>query len=277
MSTITIPSTKTTYQSAAMQELAGIITGWRIWLILAWDDIRLRYRRSSLGPFWITISMAIKIYFMGFLYGHLFKVDVAQYFPFLASGIITWTTAATIINESSNVFVESESYLRNMKISYAHLAMRVIVRNIIIFVHNLLAYIPIILYFGPGLHEFHAINLLFFIPNLFIVVLDSIFIGTILAIIGTRFRDMPLIVDSILQVIFFMTPIMWLPSLLPARLTWLATFNPMYHILNAVRAPLLGQPVELASYLCLAIVTLGSFLGFYYLMNRCKYRIIFWL
>ena len=88
---------------------------------------------------------------------------------------------------------------------------------------------------------------------------------------------MPIIIDSLLQVIFFVTPIMWLPSLLPERLSWLAVYNPMYHIINSVRAPLLGQPVALESYLCLALVTIASFISFYYLMNRCKYRIIFWL
>lgn len=263
--------------SPALQELAGIFSGWRIWLTLAWDDIRLRYRRSSLGPFWITLSMAVKIYFMGFLYAYLFQIDVSQYFPFLAAGIITWTSASSLICESSLIFIESESYLRNMKISYIHLVLRMILRNFIIFAHNLLAYIPIICYFASSLKDFHFYNMLLLFPNLFIITINLVLIGTILAIIGTRFRDMPLIVDSLLQVVFFITPIMWLPTLLPEKYQWLAYWNPCYHIVNAIRAPLLGQPVSILSYGVLALFTLCSFIGFYYLLNRCKHRIIFWL
>ncbi|MBP9722255.1 MAG: ABC transporter permease [Gammaproteobacteria bacterium] len=261
----------------AFEELAGIFSGWRVWITLAWDDIRLRYRRSSLGPFWITLSMAIKIYFMGFLYGHLFKVDTSQYFPFLASGIIVWTTVGALINDSSLVFIESETYLRNMKISYLHLILRVIVRNIIIFAHNILAYVPVIIYFASGLNNFSIFNLLLFLPNLIIVLLMFVFITSIIAIIGTRFRDMQLIIDSVLQVVFFMTPIMWLPSLLPDRYQWLVMVNPFYHIVNLIRAPLLGQQVELTSYAVVLIFSFFSFIVFYYLINRCKYRIIFWL
>lgn len=261
----------------ALQELLSLARGWRIWFRLAWDDIRLRYRRSSIGPFWITISMAIRIYFMGFLYGHLFKIDISSYFPFLASGIITWTTAATLLSESSNVFIESESYLRNIQIPYLYLVMRVIIRNIIIFVHNIVAYIPILIYFYSELNDFNWLNVLYFLPNLIIIIIDSVLIGSILAIVGTRFRDMPLIVDSLIQVIFFISPIMWLPSLLPEKYQLFVLLNPFYHIINAVRAPLLGQSVELISYLVLAVITAVSFIGYFYLMNRCKYRIIFWL
>jgi ABC-type polysaccharide/polyol phosphate export permease len=221
--------------------------------------------------------MAVRIYFMGFLYGHLFKIDISQYFPFLAAGLIVWTTLATLINESTIIFIQSESYLRNIKIAYVHLVIRVIVRNIIIFLHNILAYIPIIIYFGSSMHNFHAINMLYFIPNLILLFVNCILIGTSLAILGTRFRDLPLIVDSVVQVVFFITPIMWMPNLLPEAYQWLVWYNPCYHVVNLVRAPLLGVQIEPISYMVLAGITVLSFSMFYYLMNRCKHRIIFWL
>ena len=102
-------------------------------------------------------------------------------------------------------------YLRNMKIPYSHLTLSLILRNLIIFAHNLLAYIPIMVYFMLYQDNINYYNYLFFIPNLIIFSINA-FWCSIIAILGTRFRDMQLIVDSIIQVVFFITPIMWLPS-----------------------------------------------------------------
>lgn len=265
-------------KSHSLNELSGLLTGWRIWFILAWNDIKLRYRRSSIGPFWITISMAVRIYFMGFLFAHLFKVDINQYFPYLAAGIITWSTISVIINEATTVFIESETYIRNIKISFTHLVMKSVVKNLIIFAHNILAYIPIILYFGNTANpNYSLLNFLLLIPNLMLLLTIALLWGTVLAILGTRFRDMPLVTDNLVQVIFFATPVMWMPNLLPDRYQWLVQLNPMHHMVELIRAPLLGIPTELVSYAIIGSVAAAGLFGFNYLMNKCKYRIIFWL
>lgn len=263
--------------NAALEEITGLVTGWRIWLTLAWNDIKLRYRRSSLGPLWLTISMAIRIYFMGFLYAHLFKVDINVYFPFLASGIIIWTTISTLLNEATIAFIESENYIRNIKILFSHFAMRIVARNIIILAHNLLAYLPIILFFSVNDPNFKVMNLLLFIPNLFIITLCAFLWAFIFAMGGARFRDMTLIIDSIMQVVFFMTPIMWMPSLLPENYQLLVQLNPFYHVMNLIRDPLLGHDVHLISYEVIFSFIAVGFATFYYLLNKNKYKIIFWL
>lgn len=260
-----------------VQELMDIFNGWRVWFTLAWNDIKLRYRRSSLGPFWITISMAIRIYFMGFLYGHLFKINLTDYFPFLASGIITWVTTATLLNESNIVFIEAETYLRNMKIPYSNLTLSLILRNIIIFAHNLLAYAPILLFLVLYNEKFNYVNFLLFFPNLILFVINAFFWCSILAILGTRFRDMQLIVDSIIQVIFFMTPIMWPPTLLPEKYLWAVQINPFYHYVSLIRDPLLGQAVSASTYGFVVVFSLVGAFAYYTLMNKCKHKIIFWL
>src|SRR5690242_11037894 len=74
----------------AINDLVNGLKKWNIWLMLAYQDVKLRYRRSVLGPFWITISMAITVYSMGFLYGHLFHSKLQTYFPFLVAGMLGW-------------------------------------------------------------------------------------------------------------------------------------------------------------------------------------------
>lgn len=266
-----------TIHKPAIEEFLCLITGWRIWAMLGWEDIRLRYRRSTIGPFWITISMAVRIYFMGFLYGHLFGQDLSQYFPFLAAGIITWSAISNLVNETTTILFESESYLRNVKMAYIHLIMRIVLKNLIILGHNILALIPIVIYYHNSIIGFNYYNILLFIPNLVILVLISVLIGSIIAVLSTRFRDMPLITDSIITVLFFCTPIMWNINQLPEKYQIFCLANPIYHIVELLRAPLMGKAVLLISYGILGIVTIISFVSYYYIMNRCKYRVIFWL
>ena len=87
-------------KSQTMLALADLMEGfkkWPVWFLLACQDIKLRYRRSVLGPFWITISMAITVYTMGFLYGHLFRSELQTYYPFLVSGMLAWAVISSIV------------------------------------------------------------------------------------------------------------------------------------------------------------------------------------
>ena len=255
------------------KEMRAIVAQWPIWFMLGTQDIKLKYRRSSIGPFWITISMAVTIYSMGFLYGHLFKVDLSAYFPYLASGLIGWSFISTLIIEGSNAFIEAENYIRNQETSMSLFMMRLILRNIIIFIHNLLAFIPILFMFHVGI----SFKVLLLIPGLCIVGLNAIFWGTLLAIIGTRYRDFAQIITSIIQVIFFLTPIMWLPTSLPPRFEWVTQYNPFNQFLNLIRKPMINQVVDLSNLLIVLCVSIVGFLLYFMFMKKYKHRIVFWL
>ena len=85
-----VPSKKTIQRQKAYLDLWEGLKKWKIWMALAWQDIKLRYRRSVIGPLWITLSMAITVYSMGFLYSRLFHMDLDSYFPYLVSGMLAW-------------------------------------------------------------------------------------------------------------------------------------------------------------------------------------------
>lgn len=241
--------------------------------MLGIQDIKLRYRRSSIGPFWITINMAITIYSMGFLYGHLFKVQLKHYFPFLTSGIICWTFLSTIILESSHAFIESEIYIKNQESFLSLFIMRIVLRNIIILAHNLLVFLPILWLFHVIIH----LRMLFFIPNLFIIYINAILWGSLLALIGTRYRDFSQIITSLVQVIFFLTPVMWLPTLLPRRLKWITTYNPFNQFLNLIRNPLLNHTIQWQTFLIVCLITILGFFLYIYFLGKYKHRVVFWL
>ncbi len=258
--------------------VADFLTGfknWRIWCLLAHQDIKLRYRRSTLGPFWLTISMAITIYTMGFLYGYLFKMDLQHYYPFLAAGMLSWALISGIVLDATESFTASESLMKKLKLPYTLYIHRVVWRNIIIFFHNIVVIIPILIIF----HQVAKINFntLMLIPGLFLIYINGLLYGTVLAMIGSRYRDISQIIKSLVQVIFFVTPVMWDPTILPARTHFMFMLNPFYAFIELIRLPLLGRPMTSSVLLMVIAVTLLGFLCVCYLFPRRRSRIIYWV
>ncbi|HLB58330.1 MAG TPA: hypothetical protein VJL60_05900, partial [Gammaproteobacteria bacterium] len=114
----------------AFTDLLSGLKSWRVWTLLAYQDIKLRYRRSVLGPFWITISMAITAYTMGYLYGHLFRSDLDTYIPYLTAGLLGWALISNSILELTETFTNYEGMLKQIKLPYSLYIHRVAARNI---------------------------------------------------------------------------------------------------------------------------------------------------
>lgn len=257
----------------ALDDIFQGITSWRIWLLLSWQDIKLRYRRSQLGPFWITLSMAITIYTMGFLYGHLFKQNLTYYFPFLASGMLIWAMISTIINESTASFIEGEGYLKQIKTPFSIYIMRVVSRNFIIFLHNVVVLIPIMIYFHVpiGWHIFMA----FF--GISMILLNGFIFGVLFAMLGARYRDIAVIIQNLIQVAFFLTPIMWMPQLLAAKYAWIFKINPFAQFIEIARAPLIGQSVSWYTInFNIACALIGACVVFF-VFKSFRRRIVYWI
>jgi lipopolysaccharide transport system permease protein len=76
--------------------------------MLGWQDLKQSYRRSPIGPFWLTVNSGILIATMGVVFGVLFDMELRDYLPYLAVGLVTWNFLSTALNEACNVFVHSE-------------------------------------------------------------------------------------------------------------------------------------------------------------------------
>jgi ABC-type polysaccharide/polyol phosphate export permease len=257
----------------AFADLKEGLKNWHIWQLLSWQDIKLRYRRSTLGPFWITLSMAITIYTMGLLYGRLFKMDLTEYYPFLATGMLTWSLLSVVITDSTNIFIESENFLKQMKQPYFTFVFRAAARNFTIFFHNILVLLPIIIFFHLKITPY---TLLVFVA-LLIIWLNAVAYGMILAILGTRFRDLPQMVNSLVQIIFFLTPIMWSPATLPERYRYIVELNPFAQFVELLRAPLMGAPLPAYTIAIVLAITLAGLIVAFFLFAKYRSRIVYWL
>ncbi|MFA6036694.1 MAG: ABC transporter permease [Legionellales bacterium] len=260
--------------SLAYQDILLGLKNWRIWSLLGWQDIRLRYRRSTLGPFWITLSMAAMIYSMGFLYGKLFGIELGAYYPYLATGMVTWTFIAALINDGADSLYHAAGFIRQIKLPFSVYILRGVTNNFIVFLHNILAIIPILLFFNTGITPLLFFLFLF---NVFLLLLFGFFYGFILSLLGARFQDIKPIITSVLQIFFLLTPILWMPNMLPERFDYFADYNPFYQLVNLLREPLTGQIPSLFTYSYIGMILVGGFILMLLLLWRTRHRIAFWL
>ncbi|HET6607656.1 MAG TPA: ABC transporter permease [Rhodopila sp.] len=221
----------------AISDLVGGLRLWRLGLTLGWLDIRLRYRGSMLGPFWLTISTAVMVAALGFLYSELFKLDVAGYLPFLALSQVLWGFLASMVSEACTTFTEPEAVIRSTRMPFTVFSIRILVRNALALAHNVVVIVVVFMIFRmwPGWH------LLLALPGLAIWTIDSLALTLLLGAFCARFRDIQPIVNSIMQIGFFVTPVIWKPDQLSPRATALMPLNPFYDLLEVVRGPILNS------------------------------------
>ncbi len=253
-------------------DVLGGIGSWRMWWMLARNDVVRRYRRSRLGQLWLTLSMAVMIFGMGAVYSSLFGTSLADYLPHLGTGLVLWGVISSTINECCASFTENESIIRQIALPRFTYLLRTLARNALVLAHNLIILPVVYLVTGSPINW----HILLFLPGIFIVFVNLAWIGYLFAILSTRFRDIPQIVQSIVQVAFFVSPVVFKPSQLRVDHPVLI-FNPFAHMLNVMREPLLGQMPSLTSYLfLLGLLMLGWLLSLAF-AGKFSHRVVYWL
>jgi ABC-type polysaccharide/polyol phosphate export permease len=260
----------------AIKDIIEGISDYRLWMFLGWQDIKQRYRRSVLGPIWLTLSTGILIAMMSVLYGKLFKMPLDVYAPFLASGTIIWGLIASLLNESCTSFMAVDSIIKQVRMPLTLHVCRMVWRNTIIFLHNAAILIPVWIIFNKTISLDNMALALF---GLCLIALNALWVGIVLGTICTRFRDVSQIVTNLVQVVFFVTPVMWMPAILEGRdvAHWLIIINPFYHFLELVRAPLLNEAISLNSWLTVVGVTVTGLTAGILILGKFKTRIPYWL
>lgn len=248
------------------------ISSHALWTFLAWQDIKIRYRRSKIGPLWITISTAIFCVSLGVVYGKLFKIQISELLPFLTVGLIFWNFLSSCIGESPSIFVENVSYMKDMRINPFTILLRAFARNIIILAHNCLIVLGTFLYFSiwPGW------IVLLVIPGFLLMLLNLLALAVILSILGARFRDLAPIVQNVLQVMFMVTPIFWFPRLLPDG-SWVIAANPIAYFIDLIRSPLLGYLPQASSWWTVTSLLFLTSIVAARIYSAKKSRIVFWI
>ena len=263
-----------------MDDLAG---GWgqrQLWAHLGWQDIRQRYRRSVLGPIWITISMAVTAVALGVLYAGLFGNELSVQLPYILVGFIVRGFVSGCVNEGAEVFTSNVGLIRHLPAPLSVHVYRLVWRQSLFFAHNAIVYFVMLLVFPQDL----GWATLMVFPALLLLLLNGTWVALLLGIATTRFRDLKPITQSLVQLLFFLTPIVWIyqdllnsPNEAIAERARLVEFNPLLHFLEIVRQPLLGQDQALRHWIVVLAVTVLGWALTLVVLRRYRARISYWV
>jgi ABC-type polysaccharide/polyol phosphate export permease len=243
------------------------------WLYYSVLDIKTKYRRSVIGPFWISLSLIIFIGALSTIYSTLFKVDIETYIPYVTLGMVTWSLISAVILEGCSVFIDNQLLVLNKRVSGMVFVFRTLSRNIFVLGHHLVIALLILMLFGI---PFSIYNLFIATVGLLIIIINSIWVIIVFGILSARYRDVQPFVASLLQILFMVTPVFWSVDALGGR-DILANANVLFHFVEIFRAPLLGNTVQGISYVFVAIVTVAGFLLAYIMYDKKVKKIPYWL
>lgn len=261
-----------TFLAPALDDLLDALRRFHLWIALGNMEIRQRYKRSLLGPFWITMNMGVLIFGIGYIYANVFQSLHSSYIPFLAAGIITWNLIGGSLGEGANCFIAAGPIIKNITISKLIHLFHCMWRNVIIALHNGLIMVPVYLLYGG----FPGWGILAVIPGALILLLFLVAASALLAVLSARYRDVPPAIAGFLQLAFFATPIIWEADSL-SRHPWIVNLNPFFHMVECIRAPLLQGTVPITSFAVtggLAVLVGLAALAAY---ARARRKIVFWL
>lgn len=221
---------------------------------LAWTDTRARYKKSVLGPLWLTLGNFIGVLGLSIVWANLLKEDMKTFVPSLTIGMIVWQLVAGSVGEGATTFIRQASIIRNVAIPYWFFVIRALFRQIINLLHNLIIVIGVVWYFDLPL----TVAAWLALPGILLVLANLFWMTYLLGMLGARFRDVEYLVNAFLPLLFFISPVMFRPDRLPVdmRIIW---FNPLSYFIEVVRAPFVTSVPDVDSYLVmLAILFVGS-------------------
>ncbi|WP_084175575.1 galactan export ABC transporter permease subunit Wzm/RfbD [Actinokineospora spheciospongiae] len=283
--------------SRAFQDIREGIAARELWGHLGWQDIKQRYRRSVIGPLWITLSMAVTAAGLGLLYSQLFKAPVPTFLPYVTVGFIVWNFILGCLTEGADSFISNEGLIKHLPAPLTVYALRTVWRLTLMLMHNMLVYLAVLVIFfgslttdGYLLSE-HGVpqpgigwNIVLAIPAFFLIALNGGWVALLFGIISTRYRDIPQVIGALTQLVFFMTPIMWSTDLLTQRFgeghSWailIAELNPAYHFIQIMRAPLLGLQQSWHHWAVVGGVTIIGWALALVAMRNYRARISYWV
>ncbi|WNV74787.1 ABC transporter permease [Geodermatophilus sp. DSM 44513] len=275
-----LPRSSSRAWSRAVADLQG---GWaqrQLWGHLGWQDIKQRYRRSVLGPIWITISMAVTALALGVLYAGLFGLELSVMLPHVLVGFIVWGFISGCILEGADVFIANEGLIKHLPSPLSVHVYRLVWRQTLLFAHNTIVYLVMLLVFPQPLHW----TALAVFPAVLLLMANGAWVALLLGVVTTRFRDLNPITQSVVQLMFFLTPIVWIydelvnsPNPDIAARARLAEFNPFLHFVEIVRAPLLGQDQQLRHWVVVGVITVLGWALTMVVVRRYRSRVSYWV
>lgn len=291
------PAGKPSHRSWA-RAVADIRDGLRereLWSHLGWQDIKQRYRRSVIGPLWITISMAVTALALGILNAALFAGHIGALLPSITIGLVVWSFISGCLLDGADTFISNEGLIKHLPAPLMVYVLRTVWRQILLFAHNLVVYFLVAgIFFWAIDHPYQIVRdgtvqpglswtIILAIPAFLLIVLNATWVTVLFGIAATRFRDIPPVVQSFMTLIFYMTPIMWQTDQLytasgrDSTAAHLIVLNPFYHFVEIVKAPLVGLQQSWTHWVVVSGFTVVGWALAMLALRNYRARVSYWV
>ncbi len=218
--------------------MKGIWQARYFWMHLALSDLRSRWRRSFFGALWSIIQPLGMTLLLALVFSKLFKSDIFTYAPYILSGVIVWECVTACVTGGALAFVQADAYIKQTRHPLAIYTLRTVLTSLIVLGMASLALFGWSALVLPQYVGWHWLGALTIFPVLAMILWP---LATLLAYVGTRFRDVPHATGLVMQALWFISPVYFETNLFRrGGLDALVDFNPIYHLLQLMRAPLLN-------------------------------------
>lgn len=236
------------------------------------SDTKARYKFSVIGPFWPMLSNVFGVLCLGLIWGHLLKQDMNTFIPQLTVGLIIWQLISGVLSDSSTVFVRYGAVIRNVDMPSCFFSVRILSKHLINLAHNLVIIVGVMWYYNVPLTS----NLWLVLPGLLLVTLNLYWLLHGLGLAGARFRDIEPIINSLLPLLFFVSPVLYRADNFPAALNILL-LNPFSYMIEVIRIPILGGSIPILTWVVLVgMLVVGGTLTWYCQQKQGK-NLAFWI
>ena len=259
--------------AAGLRDLVMGAHRWRLWYLIGSGEMRRRFARARLGQFWSMLSSAISVSMMGLVWAYLWNQPVRELLPFVGVSMTVWQFLSAVLNDSTMAFPQYSHYFLNQYMPASTIIYAVLYKNVATFFLNMIFPLAVIIFFGGAVTAYSLLS----VVGLFLVIVWCVSIGYALAILCARFRDIVQVVSSLLQVAFFVTPVLWKPEFLPPQAHYFVTYNPFAPLLAVVRDPLLGRPLSWDVWLTACAIVLATLACVLPFVGRFCRRLVYWL
>lgn len=258
---------------AAYSDLAEGVARHRAWRYLAAEHVKNSYRRTVLGPWWLTAQQAVYVAGLAFVFSQLFHQNLRSFLPFVAVGFVAYVLLVGLVRTGANAFVGSAGIIKSTRQPLSSLVLRNVTVEVIQFAHNS---VISLVFFAIGYVRPH-VWLVLFPFALFVIVINGLFLGLWLGPVVARFRDVGPAIESILQVAIFFAPIFYKTSDLSGLRGTLIRWNPFTPFIDLLRDTVFGVRPAFATWAGVGLFTLVDFVLAVVVFSRSRSRIPYWV
>ncbi|GAB3379200.1 ABC transporter permease [Lysobacter fragariae] len=258
--------------SSAVADWKSALSMWRLWIALGHEDIVDRYRRSLLGAAWIVLSFTLFVVVKISVFGQMANVPPAEFGLFVTIGFGVWSFISAALLDGCAAFIHSRHWILGASTPYPVFILQALFRNLLIFAAMLAVVLAAVVWKGNP----WTLAALSVIPALLVYVVTTLWLSAILAPLCARFRDAHHAIQTGMRLMFFVTPILWMPAASP-QLEMIAALNPVTHFIEIMRAPLLYGQVPLESWRMVALINLAGLPAGLLVYARTRSNIVFWV